>query len=131
MLCLRSDAGTGHLPKPRLTESEILEEAGFLKSRREGAWVYYSLQDNPAAGFACALSKMTGDFSVRYPIFREDRVRLKNAVRLGKSVRKNLAEKDRLSPQYSKHGALMADKTPNNNVLGHYTVAIFPGKGGG
>ena len=61
----------------------ILEEAGFLKSRREGAWVYYSLRDDPATNFAAALAKMTGDCSMRYPIFRKDRMRLKKAVRIG------------------------------------------------
>ena len=62
----------------------ILEGAGFLKSRREGAWVYYSLRDDPGTNFAAALAKMTGDFSVSYPIFREDRIRLNNAVRMGR-----------------------------------------------
>ena len=61
----------------------ILEGAGFLKSRREGAWVYYSLRDDPGTNFAAALAKMTGDFSNRYPIFRKDKIQLKNAVRIG------------------------------------------------
>jgi len=61
----------------------ILEEAGFLKSRRSGAWVYYSLRDDPGTNFAAALAKMTGDFSMRYPIFRKDRTRLKNAMPIG------------------------------------------------
>ncbi len=61
----------------------ILEEAGFLKSRRDGAWVYYSLCDESSSNFAGALEKMTGDFSDRYPLFRNDRERLKRAIRTG------------------------------------------------
>jgi ArsR family transcriptional regulator, arsenate/arsenite/antimonite-responsive transcriptional repressor len=60
---------------------KILEEAGFLKSRREGAWVYYSLYDDPTTGFAGALAKMTGTFADTNSIFKKDRVRLRLATR--------------------------------------------------
>jgi ArsR family transcriptional regulator len=62
---------------------KLLEEAGFLKSRREGAWVYYSLRDDAAAGFAVSLAGLTGKFSEKLQLFRKDRARLKKAVRLG------------------------------------------------
>ena len=64
----------------------VLEEAGFLKSHREGAWVYYALRDDPASSFAVTLAKMTGEFADRDPLFRKDRMRLKKAKRIGYCV---------------------------------------------
>lgn len=61
----------------------ILASAGFLKSRREGAWMYYSLNDAPAKNFAIALSKMTEQLSSKNALFRKDRESLQKAVRLG------------------------------------------------
>ena len=61
----------------------ILEEAGFLKSRRVGAWVHYSLRDSPADNFAVALAKMTGSLSNKDAQFQKDKVRLNKAMRLG------------------------------------------------
>ena len=62
---------------------KILEEAGFLKSHREGAWVHYTLSDDPASNFEVTLAKMTGDLSAKDTLFRKDRERLKKAKRLG------------------------------------------------
>jgi len=61
----------------------ILEDAGFLKSHRVGAWVHYSLRDSPADNFAVALAKMTGALSNKDAQFQKDKVRLKKAIRLG------------------------------------------------
>ncbi len=62
---------------------KILEDAGFLKSRRVGAWVYYSLRDAPFDDFAGALAKMTGVLSKKDALFQNDREQLKKAIRLG------------------------------------------------
>ena len=61
----------------------ILEDAGFLKSHRVGAWVHYSLCDSPGDNFAVALAKMTGALSNKDAQFQKDKVRLKKAIRLG------------------------------------------------
>ena len=61
----------------------ILENAGFLKSHREGAWVHYALSDDPTSSFAVTLAKMTGEFSDRDILFRKDRERLKKAKKVG------------------------------------------------
>lgn len=55
----------------------ILEDAGFLKSYREGVWVHYSLNDDPSSNFAIALAKMIGELSERNRLFKKDRERLK------------------------------------------------------
>lgn len=61
----------------------ILENAGFLKSHREGAWVHYALSDSPASGFAVTLAKLTGEFSDQDMLFKKDRERLKKARKIG------------------------------------------------
>jgi ArsR family transcriptional regulator len=62
----------------------ILEDAGFLKSHREGAWVHYALSDEPSTNFAIGVAKMTAELSARNVSLRTDKARLKRAVRLGK-----------------------------------------------
>jgi ArsR family transcriptional regulator len=62
---------------------KILEEAGFLKSRREGTWIYYALNDGSANNFAVALAKLTGDFAKKHPRFKKDREQLKKAKQMG------------------------------------------------
>jgi ArsR family transcriptional regulator len=62
---------------------KILEEAGFLQARRDGTWVYYSLNDDSVKNFAAALAKITGHFTTRSPLFKKDRKHLKKAKRLG------------------------------------------------
>ena len=61
----------------------ILENAGFLKSHREGAWVHYALSDDPTSSFAVTLAKMTGEFSDRDTLFKKDRERLEKAKKIG------------------------------------------------
>jgi ArsR family transcriptional regulator len=62
---------------------KILEEAGFLHARRDGTWVYYSLNDDSDKNFAAALAKITGHFTTRSPLFKTDRKHLKKAKRAG------------------------------------------------
>ena len=58
---------------------KILEEAGFLQARRDGTWVYYSVNDDSAKNFAAALAKMTGGFTAKSPLFQPDREQLQKA----------------------------------------------------
>ena len=62
---------------------KILEEAGFLQARRDGTWVYYSLNGDSAKNFAAALAKITGGFTAKSPLFKQDRKHLKKAKRAG------------------------------------------------
>lgn len=64
----------------------ILEDAGFLKSHREGTWIHYSLSDDPDSKFAVDLAKMTGNLSDKDTLFRKDKERLKKARRLAATI---------------------------------------------
>jgi ArsR family transcriptional regulator len=59
---------------------KILEDAGFLQSRRTGTWIHYSLNQDTTAAFACALAKLTGQFMNKYPEFKKDKIRLQKAA---------------------------------------------------
>ncbi len=62
---------------------KILEDAGFLKSHREGTWVHYTLSDEPSSNFAIGVAKMTAELSTRNVLLRTDKARLKRAVKMG------------------------------------------------
>lgn len=61
----------------------MLEDAGILKSRREGLWAYYTLKDDPEGNFPVLLAKMVEEFSEKSSLFKKDRAQLKKTVRLG------------------------------------------------
>jgi len=62
---------------------KIQEEAGFLKSRREGTWIHYSLNGDPPRNFAAALAKVTGEYAGKNPAFKKDHAQLKKAKQMG------------------------------------------------
>lgn len=70
----------------------ILEDAGFLKSHREGAWVHYAMNEEPSGNFTLRVARLTAELSVKKSLFKADRARLKRAVKMGtgdgKSVKK-------------------------------------------
>ena len=59
----------------------ILEDAGFLKSRRNGAWMYYSLDRQSTNRSALSLTEVVRGFTTDDRVMTEDRERLKNAER--------------------------------------------------
>ena len=61
----------------------ILEDAGFLKSRREGKWMYYSLRDELGNTSVAMLLEVTKYFSRTSPTCRQDKKRLKKAIKMG------------------------------------------------
>ncbi|MFC1989020.1 ArsR/SmtB family transcription factor [Chloroflexota bacterium] len=65
----------------------ILEDAGFLKARREGAWVLYSIDQETANRYATSLIKQLKDYSTSNEILKRDKRRLKQAVRIGPGCR--------------------------------------------
>ena len=60
----------------------ILEGAGFLKARRDGAWVLYSVDWEAANRYAASLAKLLKDYPVSNEVLTKDRERLKHAVRV-------------------------------------------------
>jgi len=66
----------------------ILQDAGFLKARREGAWILYSVDWETANRYATSLSKLLKDYPVSNELLAKDRERLRKAVRIGPGYRK-------------------------------------------
>ncbi len=66
----------------------ILQDAGFLKARREGAWMLYSVDWETANRYATSLAKLLKDFLASNKVMAKDRERLKKAVRIGPGCRK-------------------------------------------
>jgi ArsR family transcriptional regulator len=61
----------------------ILENAGFLKSRRDGMWILYSMDKQTGKRYTIPLANLIKDKAGDDPVFVEDRERLQKAVRLG------------------------------------------------
>jgi ArsR family transcriptional regulator len=61
----------------------ILQGAGFLKTRREGAWILYSIDPETANEHANSLVKLLKESTVSNQLLAEDRERLKRAKRTG------------------------------------------------
>ena len=61
----------------------ILQDAGFLKARRQGAWIVYAVDWQTANRYATSLAQMLKDFPVSDETLEKDRERLKHAVRVG------------------------------------------------
>jgi len=65
----------------------ILQEAGFLKTRRDGLWIVYSVDWQTANRYATSLAKLIKDSLVSNEVLEQDRERLKHAVRVGPGCR--------------------------------------------
>jgi ArsR family transcriptional regulator len=61
----------------------ILQDAGFLKVRRDGAWMLYSVDWETANRYATSLAKLLRDSPISNEILTEDKERLKQTVRIG------------------------------------------------
>ncbi|MFC1943770.1 ArsR/SmtB family transcription factor [Chloroflexota bacterium] len=61
----------------------ILQDGGFLKARRDGAWMLYSVDWETANRYATSLAKLLKDYPVNDKVIAEDRKRLKKATRVG------------------------------------------------
>ncbi len=67
----------------------ILQDAGFLTARREGTWIIYSIDRDPANHYAQSLTKMLEKLSFNNEILAQDKGRLKSAVRIGPGCVRN------------------------------------------
>jgi len=61
----------------------LLQDAGFLKARRDGVWIVYSVDWQTANRYAASLAKLVRSSSVSGEVLAQDRERLKHAKRVG------------------------------------------------
>jgi ArsR family transcriptional regulator len=61
----------------------ILEDAGFIRSRRDGLWIVYSIDEQKMNSYAAPLIKLLRGSLVNEEIVLQDKERLSHAVRVG------------------------------------------------
>jgi len=71
----------------------ILQDAGFLRARRDGAWIVYSVDWQTANRYATSLTKLLKDSPVSNEVLEKDKERLKHAKRIGPGCRQNKTKK--------------------------------------
>ena len=67
----------------------ILQDAGFLKARRDGLWIVYSVDWQAVNRYATSLAKLLRDSPLSDEVLRQDKERLKHAVRIGPGCGQN------------------------------------------
>ncbi len=66
----------------------ILEDAGFLKARRDRVWIVYSVDWQTANRYAASLAKLLKDTPISDEVLAQDKERLEQAVRIGPGCNK-------------------------------------------
>jgi len=61
----------------------ILEDAGFIKSRRDALWIVYAIDEQRMNSYAAPLIELLRDSLANEEIILQDRERLSHAVRVG------------------------------------------------
>ena len=61
----------------------IIRDAGFLKTRRDGTWILYSIDWDATNHYAVSLAKLVRDSAISSEALAKDRERLKKAERVG------------------------------------------------
>ena len=61
----------------------ILEDAGFVRSRRDGLWIVYSVEEQRMKSYTAPLIGLLRNSLVNEEIILQDRERLSQAVRVG------------------------------------------------
>jgi len=61
----------------------ILQDAGFLTARRDGAWIAYSIDWQTTNSHAASLAKLLRDSPISNELMTQDKERVKHAVRVG------------------------------------------------
>jgi len=61
----------------------VLGDAGFVKSRREGLWIVYSIDEQKMNSYTAPLIELLRGSLVNEEIILQDRERLSHAVRVG------------------------------------------------
>jgi len=72
------------ISQPRASRNlGILEDAGFVKSRRDGLWIVYSIDERKMNSYASPLIELLRGSLVNEETILQDRERLCQAVRVG------------------------------------------------
>jgi len=61
----------------------ILEDAGFIKSKREGLWIVYSIDEQKMNSYAAPLIELLRSSLVNEETILQDKKRLSRATRVG------------------------------------------------
>ncbi len=61
----------------------ILEDAGFIKSKRDGLWIVYSIDEQRIKSYTAPLIELLRNSLVNEETLLQDRKRLSHAVRVG------------------------------------------------
>lgn len=61
----------------------ILENAGFIKSRRDGLWIVYSIDEQRMNSYAAPLIELLRSSPIDEEVILRDKERLSHAVRVG------------------------------------------------
>ena len=61
----------------------ILEDAGFIKSKRDGLWIVYSIDEQRMNSYTAPLIELLRSSLVNEEIILQDKERLSHAVRVG------------------------------------------------
>lgn len=61
----------------------ILQKAGFLKTKREGPWIVYSIDRETNNQYVSSLTQLFQNSSVSSDVLKKDRQNLKHAQRIG------------------------------------------------
>ena len=61
----------------------MLDDAGFVRSRRDGLWIVYSVDEQKMNSYAAPLIELLRGSLVNEEIILQDRERLSHAVRVG------------------------------------------------
>jgi len=67
----------------------ILQDAGFVKARRDGVWIVYSVDQQTANTHAISLTELLRNSPLSDEILAQDRERLKNSTRVGPGCPQN------------------------------------------
>ena len=67
----------------------ILQDAGFLKARRDRLWTAYSIDWRTENRYAVSLAKLFKDPPISSEVLEKDRERLKHAERIGLGCRQD------------------------------------------
>ena len=66
----------------------ILQDAGFLRARRDGLWMVYSVDWESANRYAASLAELLKGSPISNEVLAQDRERLSRAQRIGPGCRR-------------------------------------------
>ena len=61
----------------------ILQDAGFLRTQRQGVWIIYSIDWDKANQYTVYLAGLLKDYPIDDEVLTQDKIRLKHAKRTG------------------------------------------------